>query len=117
MPTTTADQLRDIRLLQEWIRHQQVHDARRLEAITALQPSLRADADAALTVRRRLINLHAPHGVRCDECSQPWEPDAGPIPWPCETVRIVLLHWARRPGYQDRWRPERAAHSDGSWTP
>jgi len=83
---------------------------------------VRADLDA----KRQIIELHSPepsHYVngrfifdepgtpQCEYCASLChsrsglscdDPDA---PYPCDTVRLLALPYADRPGYRDEWRP------------
>jgi 4-alpha-glucanotransferase len=109
MPVTVIT-AHDARTLAGWIDHQLSHDERRVCNLT--QASLgagQADADRSLTVRRRVLQLHHLDHTRCAHC--------GPgTPWPCETVRHLILYWSQRPGYQPRWAPE-TVWTEPGWTP
>jgi hypothetical protein len=45
---------------------------------------------------------HAPLGPTCSTCGA-WE--EYPEDWPCQTVKLLALPHADRPGYQEAWRP------------
>lgn len=71
--------------------------------------------------KRRLVELHQPANPDAVPCEgyagwpdKPWfycatcgsgEPNEYPITWPCETIKLVALPYADRPGYLDTWRP------------
>lgn len=66
-----------------------------------------ADPDCALAriaADRQILALHRPNGRNilgypvCDACT--------PLkPTPCQTVRLLALPYADRPGYREEWRP------------
>lgn len=90
--------------LGEWIKRQMVTDARTIQETIAGPPDTNAEAEVAHQIRRRILKLHGwddPHTLGCEVCeaTAPWA-------WPCETVRLVILIWANRVGYDPRWAPE-----------
>ncbi len=70
-----------------------------------------ADAKA----KRRIVELHEPTGdSECSVCSSEGydrtdDEDDLPArlgdPWPCDTLRLLALPYARNPDYREEWRP------------
>lgn len=69
---------------------------------------------AEVAAKRRIVELHAHvpppgyvpgSGIGCQLCSRDTVGgDLQPDGW-CETLRLLALPFADRPGYQDSWRP------------
>lgn len=86
-----------------WIKRQMVTDAQVIQMTVAGPPAANEEAHVAHQIRRRLLKLHGwddqDRGMYCPACeSEDW--------WPCQTVRLVILIWANREGYDPRWTPE-----------
>lgn len=71
-----------------------------------------------LDALRRLVEVHQPGGQTSlgdDDDPESWrkycktcgsgEPYEYPVWWPCETLKLLALPCADRPGYRDEWRP------------
>ncbi|MFI2663254.1 DUF6221 family protein [Micromonospora carbonacea] len=61
-----------------------------------------ARALAEVEAKRRIIDLHPAAGLRsapesCGSCVS--------YPGPCDTLRLLALPYADRPGYREEWRP------------
>lgn len=67
--------------------------------------------------KRRILDLHAPVPTfhhdqpQCEYCASLCHSRSGlgcdspDAPYPCDTVRLLALPYADRPGYRDEWRP------------
>jgi hypothetical protein len=89
--------------LDRWITRQMVTDARGIQETIAGPPDTNAEAEVAHQIRRRILKLHGwddpRRGAFCAECEEArW--------WPCETLKLVIMIWANRVGYDPRWAPE-----------
>lgn len=75
---------------------------------------------AEVDAKRRMLELHAPVAsgsyiqpgpLQCEHCADQCHSRSGlgcdspDAPWPCDTVRLLALPYADRPGYQEEWRP------------
>lgn len=73
-----------------------------------------AECDA----KRRIVELHKSAGRLCTgdpDLPESWhdycdtcgsgEPYEYPTPWPCDTLKLLALPYADRPGYREDWRP------------
>jgi hypothetical protein len=59
--------------------------------------------------KRRIVDLHSRSTCRGHERAYSTHGvqtcDADAEDWPCETVQLLALPYADRPGYDERWRP------------
>ncbi|MFB7278074.1 DUF6221 family protein [Streptomyces hydrogenans] len=59
-----------------------------------------------IDAKRRIIELHGPAEYEyadadvCSTCDR-----GGPLPYPCPTLRLLALPFARHPDYAEAWRP------------
>lgn len=64
---------------------------------------------AECEAKRRVVELHKPyrriHGVGCEACLQPRRLPPDAPGWPCDTLRLLALPYADRPGYRAEWKP------------
>jgi hypothetical protein len=71
---------------------------------------------AEVDAKRRLIEMHTPIVLRrvvdssapqdVTACDYDTDPDgAGWVAYPCETLRLLALPYADRPGHRSEWRP------------
>lgn len=107
-----------------WLRAQLAEDERAARAWLPFGNPTDADRDhiarhdpvrmlADVDAKRRILDLHAPvngydpNGPVCSTCGEPGNlgDETAVVRWPCPTVRLVVLPYADRAGYQAEWRP------------
>ncbi|WP_405531525.1 DUF6221 family protein [Streptomyces avidinii] len=69
---------------------------------------------AEVDAHQRLVELHAPLDVvgdsftGCATCSWRDEMDELWVQWPCPTIRLLALPYAKHVGYRPEWAPDQA---------
>lgn len=67
-----------------------------------------------IDAKRQILALHTSFQVEgdpwagCNTCSWRDEMEDLRVQWPCPTLRLLVLPYANRPGYQEKWRPQPA---------
>jgi hypothetical protein len=100
--------------LATWLDQILKEDAARLSAPTFCGPVWPTTDQmlARIAADRQILALHEPTGAQLGPhhpvtaCSVCGHPGSGVVTvYPCQTVRLLALPHADRPGYQEGWRP------------